>query len=361
MGNRQYAKCKGKLIIGFRSLSIVRCLLTLPCCLLLITNCQLSIAQDIHFSQLNHSQLFMNPATAADMTGDMAASLRYRKQWPGIGKGYGTNAATFEMSLLRQKSNTNYLGVGVYIVSDKAGKAQLQTFEGVGSLAYHLRTGTTERFSMGLSLGYVQRSIRTDGLAWDAQHNGIAFDAALDNRETFGNQSRSIVDGTFGLLWWHSSKTEWKFGYSLGHFLQQRTFLDAGSDKLSAKHSAHFMLKYKIPFMYVVYIRYDLQVQRQAGAMTILPGVMAERRIGNDSRYTGANTSSGIMAGCNYRIGDAIVPTIGFEWERMLSLFISYDITLSSFNKAVGTGGGPEITLRYEGKKTRGVARLSEE
>lgn len=303
-----------------------------------------SLAQDVRLGQFYQSYVTQNPAATAAGDQDIRAALHYRKQWGSISKGYGTNGASAEVAFLKEKGNTNYLGVGLYVLNDKAGKSQLQSLDIKGSVAYHLATDRYNRLSFGLALGYQQRSISFSDLAWDSQFNGINYDPTLPANETFASQSKGFVDASFGGWWWHSAEVDWKLGYAVQHFLQNRSFLDGPKDRLFLKQNILFALTQKVSYFK---INYDLLVNRQAGAMEITGGFRAEYRIGMDSRYTNVNTSSAVYAGCHYRLGDGLIPVVGFEFERMIAAFVSYDLTMSRFSDAVGIAGGPEISLVY--------------
>ncbi|MBL7943713.1 MAG: PorP/SprF family type IX secretion system membrane protein [Flavobacteriales bacterium] len=312
--------------------------------------------QDIHFGQFDQALWNYNPAAAADFSASWRVGMHYRKQWGSINKGYGTRALVAEKSFFRKRSNTNYLGVALNVAQDKRNLGSVSHFDGSGAVAWHLATDRYNRLSMGLRIGYVQRSIDFTGLAWDAQYDGVTYNAAADNREQVASQSESIFDAAFGFQWWHSHDVQWKIGYARHHLGGRFDYLAGSQNQLSARHTLHGWLQQKTS---ILLFDYHLMVQRQSGAMEITAGMIGSYRIGNDSRYTGIYASSSVQAGCYYRYGDAIIPTVGFEWQRNFALYLSYDITLSAWKKAVGIAGGPEFVLRYSGSNTKPVAKLS--
>ena len=303
-----------------------------------------SFAQDVHLSQVYQSYMLFNPAATAGGDYDYRASLHYRKQWGAVDKGYGTKGLLGEASFFKGKGNTNFLGVGLQVFSDKSGGSLLKTTSVKGSAAYHIATDRFNRLSFGMALGYEHRSIDMSGLAWDEQYDGLSYDPAAPTGENVASYNRGYVDGSFGWWWWHSQEVDWKLGYAVHHFLQNRSFLDSPSDRLYMKQNLIFTLRHALPY---IRMNYDAMISRQSGAMEAQIGFRTEYRLGMDSKYTNMNTSSAIFAGCHYRVGDAIIPTIGFEYEREFSAYLSYDLTFSSFNRVVGLGGGPEISLVY--------------
>lgn len=93
--------------------------------------------------------------------------------------------------------------------------------------------------------------------------------------------------------------------------------------------------------------RLDAMVQRQAGAMEIVGFARGEYRFGAESRYTKENNSSAVFLGCGFRAASAIIPMIGFDWERRLEVGLSYDIMLLGITQATTFAGGPEIAVIY--------------
>jgi len=86
-------------------------------------------------------------------------------------------------------------------------------------------------------------------------------------------------------------------------------------------------------------------------------GGLLHRRVGVDSRYTTDKNSSAFFVGAFYRVGDAIVPTIQFEWQRRLVGAISYDLNISRLRAQTAYRGGMEVSLQWIGvfrdKRTR--------
>lgn len=73
------------------------------------------------------------------------------------------------------------------------------------------------------------------------------------------------------------------------------------------------------------------------------------KRIGMDSRYTTDKNSSAIYFGGFYRVGDAIVPMVQFEWERRLVTAISYDVSIGATRTSTMYRGGAEINVQWIG------------
>jgi type IX secretion system PorP/SprF family membrane protein len=303
-------------------------------------------AQDPHFTQFFNAGQQYNPARVGDFFGDVRASTHYRRQWANAGSGYGTRAADIQSKFLHKKQ-TNYLGGGVFVLSDQAGQAQIRTLQILGSIAYHLKLSSKDFVSAGFQGGYLSRRMDVTGLAWDAQYDGFEYNPALDPNENFGTNADRGFDMALGVHWIRKTrKYNFSAGYSSRHFGQNQTILAGGRDRLPIRQVLSGSAETSRG---MIRLRTDVLIQRQRGAMQYNVGARAEYRVGDDSKYTDVNKSSALMAGLYYRYGDALSPMIGAEWKRTLSLFISYDFPISRVTRTVTFLGGPEITLIYQG------------
>ncbi len=303
------------------------------------------LGQDYILSQRTNLVQLVNPAKVGVMETDYRSGIAHRSQWSSISKAFVTTAAHFDMPLLKKKTGGHYLGAGLLIVRDKAGKSQLGTFELKGSLAAHLELNDYNRLSTGILLGYFQRSIDLTGLAWDSQFNGVGYDPSLSHGEDIQRKSSGYFDAGLGMEWAHRKKTNYSFSYALYHYGQNQSMLGS-VDKLFIRQvfQASWDKKIKATTWVV-----DLTAQVQSAAMEIAIGTRAKYRLGIDSRYTDKLTSSAVMAGVYYRYNDAIIPMIGYEYKRLITAWFSYDLNISKLRVATSTQGAWEIHILHTG------------
>jgi type IX secretion system PorP/SprF family membrane protein len=306
-------------------------------------------AQDIHFSQYNNCPQLYNPALTGQFETMLKGTLLHRRQWRGIGSGYTTSGVDAQYKLL-SLYNDNYFGFGLMVLKDDAGKAQMGTLMVRGSAAYNLVATDNDLFSSGVQIGFEQRSINFDGLAWDSQFDGVAYDPSLDDRERFITTTRSFVDIGAGAHWKHRNKKRFDLGYAIYHANQQITMIARGDDRVRLRqvYKAAWIKRYEH-----IDMRYDALVQRQGGSNAVNIGVTCEYRIGEESKYTNVKTASLARAGVFYRWKDAISPYIGFEYKRFAAISFGYDIRLAKMPFTNGIAGGPEISLTYLGMPER--------
>ena len=307
------------------------------------------MAQDMHFSQYNNCPQLINPALTGQFETMLRGTLLHRRQWSNIGTGFVTSGMDAQYKLL-SVNNDNFFGFGLLILQDAAGIAQQKTLSVRTTAAYNMVTSPDDLVSAGFQMGFEQRSMDFDGLAWDSQFNGVSYDPTLDNRERFITNTRSFVDLGAGFHWKHRKKRRFDLGYALYHANQQITMVARGDDRMKVRqvYKAAWIKRYEH-----IDMKYDALVQRQGGSNEVMIGITAEYRIGDESKYTNVKTASLARAGMYYRWKDAISPYIGFEYKRFAAISLGYDIRLAKMPYIDGRAGGPEISLTYMGMPER--------
>lgn len=275
----------------------------------------------------------------------LKGTLLHKNQWRSVGSGYKSSGVDAQYKLLSLYSES-YAGFGLLVLQDEAGKAQQKTFMVKGSTAYHLLASQSDLFSGGFQIGYEQRSINFDGLAWDSQYNGVNYDPTLDDKERFISTKRGFVDIGAGINWKHKKKKKFNLGYAMFHSGQQITMVAKGTDRLKIRQAWQASWAKKYPHFD---LKYDALIQRQAGAMEVIFGTTFSYRIGADSKYTNVKTSSAAVAGLFYRRKDALHPFIGFEYKRTMTVYLGYDMRVAKMPYLTKRPGGVELSISYLG------------
>lgn len=112
-----------------------------------------SKSQDAHFSQFYAAPTFMSPSLAGS-TGGIRLISNYRNQWPGVKDAYRTFAFSTDFYINKYKS-----GLGVILVSDRAGSANLNTSSLGFQYSYRIKLGNRWQFIPGLQFTLGQKSI----------------------------------------------------------------------------------------------------------------------------------------------------------------------------------------------------------
>ena len=306
-------------------------------------------AQDIHFSQYNNCTQLINPALTGQFETMLKGTILHRRQWRNIGSGYTTSGVDAQYKLLSLNSE-NFFGFGLLILQDAAGIAQQKSLSVKSTAAFNMVVSNDDLISAGVQIGFEQRSLNFDGLAWDAQYNGSFYDPSSDNKERIITNTRSFIDVGTGFHWKHRARKKFDLGYALYHANQQISMVARSDDRMKVRQvfKTAWIKRYKF-----IDMKYDALVQRQSGSNEILVGATAEYRIGDESKYTNVKTASLARFGVFYRWKDAICPYIGFEYKRFAAISLGYDLRMAKMPYTSARAGGPEFSSTYLGMPER--------
>jgi type IX secretion system PorP/SprF family membrane protein len=311
-------------------------------------------AQDIHFSQTTETPLLLNPSQAG-LGNDVRAYINYKDQWRSVVSApYKTVNASVDFAVLKRTGGT-HLGVGVDLFNDKAGDANMVTSLGQLHVAGIVALNSTNLLSIGLSAGYGQRSMNGSALSWGTQYDGQQYNGGLPSGEPADFASFGFLDIGAGASWFFaagnstmSSKDAKVFniGFSVQHLNKPAYSFYGQSDqrlpmKIVAHGNASIGLKNTNLIMEPSYF-----VAIQAGHHEIIPGMMMKYIFGQTSLYTDRKKSSALSYGLFFRVKDAIVPMLRYEYSYY-SIAASYDFNVSGLTAASRARGGFEISLRY--------------
>lgn len=314
---------------------------------LFFANCQLQTAscQGIHFSQYFNAPLLLNPANAALMPeSDYRIGMNYRNQWSSIPVPYNTFMAYGDFQAIRNKAETNWLGIGAAVFNDRVGDGDLSLTKVQGVLAYHVQLSTTTMVSAGLSGAWSQRSVDFNMLTFDLQWNGQTFDRNLPSGES-GYRSKTHfmeVGAGVNFAWFPNENTYFKLGLGADRLNRPRESFYGRDNQLGVRPTA------------------NLDVLLKAGATTILnPSVYYTQDKGAYELVAGTQFNflvsgmysqlhSQLILGAYYRVKESVIGVVGYHWNKV-RVTGSYDYTLSKLTALNKGAGAFEVSLRYEG------------
>ncbi len=310
-----------------------------------LTNNKLN-AQDIHFSMFYASPLNLNPALTGVNDCSYRAAGIYRNQWRSISAPFNTYSASFDMKLLQTKLPNDIFGVGAMFVGDKSGDGKLTMSSAMISASFHkgLDKGHRHFLGLGVQLGYTQKSLKWQQLAFPAQFSGTDFDLNQSNGESF-TKPKGYFDMQAGFL--HQSAFNDIVGMMTGltvyHLVQPKeSFLGDKSVKLPMRFTVHAGLRIK--GMKNFYITPNFIFQYQNKAKEINFGTAFEYHLQT------AKTEVVPSIGGWYRLtgNDAAIINAGIQAFNTKILF-AYDINVSSLKNATNSRGGFELAIIYTG------------
>ena len=321
-------------------------MMLLPALLLLATGRQLQ-AQDIHFSQFFEAPLLRNPSLAGLFTGDVRVQMVYRDQWNSFTNAYKSGSLNAEYKMPVGKGD-DFLTAGIQILYDKAGTAGLTTTNFLPALNYHksLSSNKTTYLSVGFMGGLVEKSIDRSKVTTNAQYDGVAFNPALADGETFSNPKYDYFDGAVGASFNSAFGAEDANTYFLGiayhHFNRPRnSFYRNAAAALNPKIVLSGGLKFNIDAN--TYFTLQGDYSKQGSFNEAIAGVLYSYKVGepDEPQYV-------IHGGAFMRWKDAFIPVIKIDYNPF-SVALSYDVNVSQLKTVSQGRGGVELSISYIG------------
>ena len=314
-----------------------------------------SKAQDIHFSQYFHTPLIVNPAFTGVFGGDQRAMLIYRNQWSSVATPYKTFGGSFDTRMFDKRNGNFSLGTGLGVYKDVAGDSDFGITNVVLSLSGIIQINDKQHFTVGAQGGFEQRSINNTDLIWDSQYNGSGFDPDLSSQEnTNYGQGVNGGDLNVGVGWVYSESKKSivandvfaiKFGAVYQHLTQQNLDFGGTTDKLYSKLAFHGESNLSVSSTNFS-LRPSFLYQKQGPSQEIMVGSLFRYAFGHDSQYTGLMNQTALFFGLHARLGDALIPSVGYEIANW-KITASYDANMSGLSTVSNGVGGFEISLIF--------------
>ncbi len=319
--------------------------------ILLLTVCSFQFgvclqAQDLHFSQFFNSPLTTNPANTGFIPdADYRIGAHYRNQWSAVMTvPYKTISAFADAQLFRDKFENGWLGLGAVILNDQAGSGSLTSTKIYGSVAYHQMLGLSSLVSAGFNIGWANKRIDQSKLKFPDQFDGKFFDNTLPTSVFLTNNNVSYLDMQAGMnyAYFPQENVYINGGYSIQHVNRPKEtfFSDSSNDgRIPMRHTGFVNAILKVNDR--VIINPNAYFSMQARATELVLGMYANYNLSEFGEKQ-------LLAGLYYRLGDAIVPMVGFEIKNIQFAF-SYDVTMSSLSKFNGYRGASEFSIIKKG------------
>jgi type IX secretion system PorP/SprF family membrane protein len=311
-------------------------------------------AQDVHFSQYRMTPLMVNPANAG-FNYNLRASLNYREQWKSVATPFTTSAFSFDMNTIKDQRKRASLGIGFQFLNDKAGDAKMGMTQGNLNISSAIKLDNLSKLSFGIMAGFGQRSIDYSNLRWENQYASGAYNSNLVSGENLNSNSFTYLDAGAGFAWSYGKDQGYitqnngvkvNFGASVYHFgLPSTSFIGSSSEKMNTKIIAHGNMELGKTNTNLTFIP-EIYFLQQGAQREILVGNVFRYLINEGSQFTGFVKTTAISLGLNYRLKDALITSIQFDYANY-SIGFSYDFNLSSLSTTSNSRGGFEFSLRF--------------
>lgn len=296
---------------------------------------------DPHFSQYYAYPLWLNPGMTGVMNGDYRITGIYRNQWSPVMTPFSTAGISADFA-----TNKN-LNLGFNIMNQTAGDAGYKYLNAYGSLAYSgVRFGpdNSKQITIGIQAGLLSRRFDPAKFQFGDQWNPITgYNPGATTADVISQTASSVFDIGTGISFIDNSpqkKANLYGGVSAFHLTQPvDPFVNSST-------------KEKLPMRIAFHAGASIIV---ADNLSISPNLLfmqqgnaTEKMMGLYTQYV-ATESTDLLAGVNYRVGDAVSPFFGVGFQQVV-LGISYDVNVSTLGKSVHGTNSMELSLTYTGK-----------
>ena len=297
--------------------------------------------QDIHFSQFYASPQTLSPALTGVHEGSYRATAIYRNQWRSVSTAFHTYGAAFDIKLFEGKLKKDVFAVGVNFTGDKSGDGDLGLLIFNGSVAYHKRMGKNHFLGLGLQIGYNQRSIDYQSLAFPNQFTGVDFDPNIPNNEPITDDRFGYLDVNIGIAWQglFSEKFSASAGGAVYHVHEPSESFLGESAPLRRRYVGHAGFRFKLSDLLT--LTPNMIYLHQAKAQEVNIGAALEFGFGEERKTVAS-------IGGWYRFNDAAIVTASFDVKN-LRIGMAYDFNTSGLRAASSGRGAFEIAIQYTG------------
>lgn len=302
-------------------------------------------SQDIHFSQLHASPIYLNPAMTGVIANDVRFIANYKNQWLNTTANFNTISVSADAKLVQ--SNAVNLSMGMLFFSDVAGdlsyrKTNVQVPVAV-LLKFNKRNKSNHLWSIGMQHGLFKQQADLSKV--------VAFESEPLVGELF-SVNNMVYDLSLGTVWNTKLQGNHSFYFGYSHFhinspeiqtatsnpaetLHQKRIIHGGGD-FAFKNDKHAILPSFISMRQGPHKEntvggfYRYQINDQSKPKAIYFGLWTRW-------YISKQFNSGF---------DAIIATVRYDVKN-LSMSLAYDFTLSTLTMANKAFGGPELSLIY--------------
>jgi type IX secretion system PorP/SprF family membrane protein len=322
-------------------------------------------AQDPHFTQFSDAPMFVNPANTGFYRGLYRVTGNFRNQWDyrfinnnDVGSrntGYTTFAGGFDISLKPSKNSTDMLGIGIQLLTDRAGEVALTSTFGQINLAYWKKLDPNKNrwLSAGFSIGFEQRKIDYSHLELPDQYNSANPQSPLAVLSYPVNNGYIYTDIGMGAKYFATltKKRMLNIGFAIAHINQPKNsfFFGLPSDQLYRKLTFHAGMR--MPIAHKIDLAPTILIMRQATWMEFDEGAYVRFLLTEAKSKELMAYNIGIWFrqanGSGHFVQDAINLCNKLEFNQY-TIGISYDLNVSKLTQTTKLKGGVELSISYQ-------------
>jgi len=285
---------------------------------------KISFSQDFHYAQFDANPGYLNPALTGERLSEykgMMVNFNYRDQMarytnsPGS---YRSFASGLDATLNPRFS------IGEFINNNNSSDGTFNTLNFLLAGSYKLINAVKENerqqnFSVGLQMGFLNKSIHPQNSTYDAQYTGTSsdgFDRSISSGENFVRESYFKFDMNFGVYYRTTLKNKrlsFFGGAAIYHLTKPNESFIGQYSSTPLKFNIHCGSKYKINDE--LSLMGQILYMNQAKANELNVGVLLFYKI--------KDTSFEPIIGLNWRNKNAIIFQLGIGYKEV-SFRVSY-------------------------------------
>jgi type IX secretion system PorP/SprF family membrane protein len=305
-------------------------------------------SQDIHYTQIQQTQMLLNPSYTGMFHGWERVGVAHRSQWISAGTKFHTTSVAADMNFFKPKrGNKAYMGAGIQFYNDIGGDSKFGTRQFLMNLSGIVPVTEMQSLAAGLQFGFGQRSGDLSALTFSNQFNGTEINPSLPDNEVNNMTTFLYPDLGFGVSYRYGNHKigfardnafELRLGFSYFHVNQPDLKYRLGyQEKLYGKLGFNGSFLKDFPGS-----KLGIEVLAnqwiQGPHLETMLGVLARYRLSSGSKTTGLTRDSYLRFGMYYRHRDAIAPAV-FVHYKGFDFGFSYDVTISQLGQVMRSGG----------------------
>jgi type IX secretion system PorP/SprF family membrane protein len=301
----------------------------------------LAIAQDMQFSHINETKLYLNPAYAGKQ--DLPNAIFGHRNFAPSGFGdYLSYHASYHQKIDLLKG-----GVGINFINDRQGNGVINRTYASAMYAYHFEIDNNIKIQAGLESRFALLSINTQNLVFPNMFDPISWqvkDETEYTRENLTSLTGNYIDFNAGVLMTYQNYMlrkyrEFNIGFSVHHLNTPGSFLNFGNEKIERRYNLYFDIV--IPLM----------DRRSVTVIPLLTPVFLAQKQGADMSFhyggylTYGNLDFGFLMRHNqlFQYINSIL-FVGLSYGNT-NLSYSYDAAFLTKMKKNPISGAHEVTL----------------
>lgn len=307
-----------------------------------------SLAQDPNFSQFFHSPLTISPALAGNGDNKWRAMSTFRNQSLGFGTNYNTKSISVDGKVFQSQESSSYIGLGGLIMQDDALDGAYKSNFATLNVAVHLALDRDEIHGLSGGLGYVYNKTNIDfnSLTTGQQLSSGGFNRVLPTGEPGLTNLPGYSSVCAGLTYtFTTEEMVADLGVAGYRFIRtNQSVYDNGSQMNNPRYNAHFTLGK------LVSDKVDFNMNGLYQLQSGISGFIGGGYFGFAHSDDPASPKI-LNLGTYYRVGDAIIPYLGYVFKDF-QFAITYDVRVSSSKPGSISGNVFELSLIYRNYKS---------